>query len=229
MKTPGFAGVMIALCLVATGCGSKGTEEAAGTPPATAPAPLQIDRVEPGSIAIGVPFNVRRDGQAQLAVFGPSLPGGATVLWNDQPLDTSGAGAFVGAIVPAKLFDAPGTASIKLRAANGGISNAMEVTVYGKTGPAPKLTKLYPGTTTPGKGFNVQPNGQSALGVAGENFLPGATLICDGAKLTTSFGKGTGLSAFVPGALIASAGSHQVWAVNPDGKVSNKVEFKVGN
>ncbi|MEP6715256.1 MAG: hypothetical protein ABJC09_06760 [Terriglobia bacterium] len=217
----------IALCLIASGCGDSPKSSETAAPVAAPPGPVQIERMEPNSTAIKAPFNVRSDGQSALAVFGKAIPGGSVVLWNDQPLETSGGGTFVAAVVPAKLYESPGTASIKLRTPNGMASDSQDFTIYGKTGPEPKVVQLYPGTTTPGKGFNLQPSGESALGVAGENFLPGVTLVFDGRKLTTVFGKGTGLSAVVPRTLIATAGSHRVWAVNPDGKVSNKIEFTV--
>lgn len=229
MKTPGIFVSAMALCLVALSCGKQQSSDS-GAAPEAPPAPtLQIDRVEPSSTAVNTPFNVRPDKQSALAVFGKDIPAGTTVLWNDQALSTVVGGTFAAAVVPATLYATPGTVSIKLRTAGGALSNEQAFTIYGTTGPEPKVTQLYPGTIAPGKSFNAQPDGQSALGVAGENFLPGAALMWDGKKLTTVFGKGSGLSALVPGTLIAHAGSHQVWAVNPDGKASNKVEFKVGN
>jgi hypothetical protein len=108
-------------------------------------------------------------------------------------------------------------------------SNALEFTIYDKTGPEPTISQLYPGTAIAGKGFNIQPDGRSAMGVAGEHFLPGVTLVGDGQKLKTVFGYGTGIRAVVPEILIASAGRHRIWAVNPDGKISNKVDFLVSS
>jgi hypothetical protein len=219
---------VLAVCLLAPGCGSE-QKPAPSSLSATAPVPVRIERLEPSSTAVDKPFNPQKDGQAALAVFGTDLPGGSAILWNGQPLQTSGGGTFVAGVVPAALYASPGVVSVSLRGPNGAVSNTMDFTIYGKTGPEPKVTELYPGATAPGKGFNLQPNGQSALGVSGEGFLPGVTLMFDGKKLTTVFGKGTGLSAIVPAGSIASAGTHQVWAVNPDGKASNKVVFKVAN
>ena len=228
------AALALSLSLFSSGCGKQETQTGSAAPPAVEGVktePLKVERVEPSSTGVKAAFNVQPDGQAALGVFGTNLSGGnpsggATVLWNGQPLETKDGGSFLAATVPAALYDAPGIASVTVRGA-GGVSNAMEFTVYAKTGPAPKLTELFPGSTAPGQGFNVQPNGQSAMGVAGEGFLPGVTLLFDGKKLTTVFGKGTGLSAVVPAAAVASAGSHQVWAVNADGKASNKMPFKV--
>jgi hypothetical protein len=213
------------LCLLLAGCGKPRTDEST----ATAGSAIRIDRVEPSSTAEKTSFNVQPDGQAALAIFGSAIPAGSQAFWNDQPLQTSGGGSWVAAAVPARLYESAGTIEITLRGSRGGpASNALDFTVYAKTGPAPQLTELYPGSTTPGKGFNVQPGGESALGVAGAGFLPGVNLFFDGKQMTTVFGKGTGLSAIVPAAFLARTGAHQVWAVNPDGKTSNKMEFRVG-
>lgn len=191
-------------------------------------AAFRIDSLQPGYAGVRRPFNVRPDGQSQLAVFGSDIPGGSAVLWNGRPLQTSGGGAFVAGVVPAELSEAPGMVSIAVRG-GGLVSNTLGFTIYPNTGPAPAIAALYPGKTAPGKGFNVQPAGNSAIGIGGHNFLPGVVLVFDGTKLPTVFGTGIWLRATVPATFFASAGSHQVWAVNPDGKASNKVVFKVAN
>ena len=58
--------------------------------------------------------------------------------------------------------------------------------------------------------------------------MPCVNLFVDGERLTTVFGKGAGLSAIIPAKALARTGTHQVRAVNPDGKASNKMEFRVG-
>ena len=179
------------------------------------------------SIGIGMSFHVRPDGQSAMAVLGNAIPAGSTVLWNNQPLQTSGGGAVVAAVVPAALYASPGTASIQLKTPNGDTSNSIAVTVYDKTGPAPVLVKLYPSGVEHQKG--LQADGQLALGMAGTNFLPGATVLCDGEKLTTVFAKGNSLSALVPKSVITRPGSHQIWASNPDGKLSNKLDLTIAN
>jgi hypothetical protein len=190
----------IALCFL-VGC-SKDKPSAETVAPGGAPRVAQVDRVEPSSTAEKTDFNVQPNGSSAIAVFG-QIPGGSTVLWNGQPLQTTGGGAqgWVAAVVPPAL--------------------------YGKTGPPPGLVELFPHEALAGKGFNVQPNGESALGVSGGGFLPGVTLLFDGKKMRTVFGKGTGLSAAIPADLISKAGTHEVWAVNPDSKASNKMKFVV--
>ena len=216
------------LCILLAGCGGDKAPQAEKLPGAGGQAPI-IDRVEPSSTAVQTGFNVQPDGQAAIAVFGKSIQSGSLVFWNDQALTTVGGGEWVAATVPAKLYEKPGTAAVTLHGPNGGAtSNALEFTVYGKSGPAPRVMELFPGSTPKGKGFNVQPSGESALGVAGADFLPGVRLFFDGKEMKTVFGKASGLSAIIPAASLARAGAHQVWAVNPDGKESNKVAFQVG-
>lgn len=210
------------LGLATTGCGGPKRGESAANP-----TDIKIERLEPGSTGITLPFNVRADGQAVLAVFGPNLPADSTVFWNEQQLETTGGGTFVAAVVPSNLYQAPGTASITVRSLVGVRSNALEFRTYDKTGPQPKIVQLYPNATTIGKGFNLQPDGKSAVGVAGEDFLPGVRLVGDGQTLKTVFGNGTGISAIIPDAIISSAGAHRIWAINPDGKASNQMEFLV--
>jgi hypothetical protein len=190
--------------------------------------PIRIDSLQPDNAGVKMPFNAQPDGQAALAVFGKNIPGGSTILWDDQPLQTAVGPTFAAAVVPGELYAKPGKASITIRDGEEGlISNALDFTIYPNEGPDPKLAALYPGRTAPGKSFNPQPAGDSALGIGGEDFLPGVTVFFDRTRLTTTFGKPTSISAIVPPALIVSAGAHQVWAVNPDGKESRPLVFSV--
>jgi hypothetical protein len=217
------------LCLIASGCGK---DEAPSTPaPSSATvapvASITIDRLEPSSTAEAKAFHARPDGQSAIVVFGAGIPGGATVLWNDQPVPSSGGGTFVSGVIAPSLYATAGTAKVTVRSGDL-VSNALEFKIYGKTGPTPQITVLAPAGADVGKGFNVQPGGDSALGIAGTDFLPGASLVVDGKKMNTVFGRDSLLSAVIPASLLAQAGSHQIWVANPDGKMSNKVTFKVG-
>ena len=160
-------------------------------------------------------------------VFGTAIPYGATVLWNDQPIPSSGGGKFVSGVIAPNLYQTVGTAKVTVRSGDL-VSNPLEFKIYGKTGSAPQITVLAPASAAVGKAFNVQPGGDSALGIAGTGFLPGASLVVDGKKMNTVFGRDTLLSAVIPASLVAHAGSYEVSVTNPDGKTSNKVTFKVG-
>jgi hypothetical protein len=222
-------GVCACLCLIVSGCGkdeAPSTAAPASATVASAPA-ITIDRLEPSSTAETKAFHARPDGQSAIVVFGTAIPYGATVLWNDQPVPSSGGGSFVSGVIAPNLYQTAGAAKVTVRSGNL-VSNALEFKTYGKTGSAPQITILAPASAAVGKGFNLQPGGDSALGIAGTDFLPGASLVIDGKKMETVFGRDTLMSAVIPVSLVAHAGSHEVWVTNPDGKTSNKVTFKVG-
>jgi hypothetical protein len=208
------------LCLIAIGC-SKGPETQATAPP------IEIKGMEPSYTSAGTAFKALADGTSQLVVFG-SVPDGSTVLWNDQPMATNGGGkgVFVVGVIPANLFQTAGTAKVTVRSGTT-VSNALDFTIYGKTGPAPQVSAMSPTQAVAGKGFSVQPNGDSALGVSGVGFLPGVSMVVDGKAMSTVFGHDNFVSAVIPKALVAKTGVHQVWAENPDKKISNKIEFRI--
>jgi hypothetical protein len=191
--------------------------------------PFTIDSLQPSCTGAKRPFNMTPDGrQSSVVVFGKSIPDHSTILWNGQPLRTTVGGTFAAGIVPREFYESPGEVAVTVRDGDEGeISNALDFTVYPDTEPQPVIAGLYPSGTAPGKSFNPQPGGESALGIGGDKFLPGVALFFDGTKLKTTFGNSTSISGIVPAALFAGAGSHQVWAVNPDGKRSRPLVFKV--
>jgi len=71
-----------------------------------------------------------------------------------------------------------------------------------------------------------QPGIGSALIVDCENATPGTVIMMGATMLTTSYGSRTMLSALVPPALYAGAGTQQVYLLNDFGE-SNRVEFVV--
>lgn len=212
------------LCLIATGCSKEPDTQAPAA--ATAPA-IKIDRLEPSYTTAATAFKARPDGTSQLVVFG-TVEYGATVFWNDQPMASSGGGkaGFVVGTIPANLVQMAGTAKVTVHNGNA-VSNPLDFTIYGKTGPAPQITTLSPTGAIAGKGFSIQPNGDSALGVPGVGFLPGVSLVVDGKPMSTVFGHDNFVSAVIPKALVAAAGAHEVWVENPDKKISNKIEFRI--
>ncbi len=89
------------------------------------------------------------------------------------------------------------------------------------SGPAaPGIDKLSPASATAGAaGFT--------LGVAGANFVTGATVQWNGLSLTTTFGSATQLTAVVPASLLAQPGAANVSVLNRSGSRSNTVIFPV--
>ena len=213
----------VSLCLIAAGCSSEQS-----APPA--PASISIERLEPNSTAEAKAFHARPDGQSVLVVFGTSIPSGASVLWNDQPMASSGGGSagFVQAVIPGNLVQKAGTAKITVRSGET-VSNPLDFTVFGTTGPAPAISSIDPAGTVAGKGFHAQPSGDSALGIVGTDFLPGVSVLVDGQKINTVYRQPLYfISAQLPAShIVRQAAPHQIWVVNPDGKTSNKVAFNV--
>jgi hypothetical protein len=51
--------------------------------------------------------------------------------------------------------------------------------VYAQSGAAPAITALIPASAAVNLKFITQPNGDSALGIQGDHFLPGAVVLLD--------------------------------------------------
>jgi hypothetical protein len=187
---------------------------------------LKIESLEPNSTAEAKAFHVRPDGQAAMVVFGTDIPGDAAILWNGQPLQSSGGGNALFGVVPQSLYQTAGTAKISVRSGDT-TSNSLDFTIYGKSGPAPQIVAISPDTAAAGQGFNLQPGGDSALGVVGTGFLPDCSVVVDGKNTKTVFGRDSFISAVIPKNLVAHTGKHQVWVANADSKTSNKVQLIV--
>jgi glycosyltransferase involved in cell wall biosynthesis len=75
------------------------------------------------------------------------------------------------------------------------------------------LRRLGIAWTTPGAGFNVQPNGRSALWLSCENATPRTVIVFGGVALDTTFQSPAALTAFVPPELYAEPGLRSVYLV----------------
>lgn len=88
------------------------------------------------------------------------------------------------------------------------------------------LTCLHPASCRAGAGFNVQPDGCSALVVECERATPSTVILWNGTMLQTAYGNTRMLSAVVPPELYAKRGIYPVRLSNDFGE-SNVVEFEV--
>jgi hypothetical protein len=68
------------------------------------------------------------------------------------------------------------------------------------------LKRLHPASTRAGHGFNVQPNGDSALAIVCENAIPTTVAFLDDTALETTYGGPTFVTAVVPAPLFSEAG-----------------------
>lgn len=93
--------------------------------------------------------------------------------------------------------------------------------------PPPAITALDPMETRAGTGFNVQPNGTSAMGIRGQNLRPGSKVLIDGVQAVTGFVSPEFISATVPRQVYSRPGSATFQVQNSDGQVSGIVAFPV--
>jgi len=151
-----------------------------------------------------------------LIVAGSNFRAGDAVLWNGAQLPTTFVSATqLSAQVAAALVATAGTANVSVLAAGGILSNPITFTV---TGPA--LTGLSPSSAVAG-------SGAFTLTVAGNNFVPGATVVWNGTSLATSFLGASQLSAQVPAPLVANAGVVTIVVQSPGGSASMPLTFSV--
>jgi len=212
----------LVLVALATGCVSKSERQAQGPLP-------RLDKLFPDKAVVGVGFNVQANGQSALAVSGGFFGAGVRLLINGHPLNTTLTNPnTLSALVPVDFIQKEGTYAIHADFPDGRISNALPLVVLPANGPTPVVSKLYPDQTAAGEGFNVQPNGKSAMGLTGANFLPGAQVRINGeAAPETSFGDIDRLSCFFEAKHYQRAGQVKVTVRNPDGKESAPVDFLV--
>ena len=81
-------------------------------------------------------------------------------------------------------------------------------------GRTPVLLKLHPESTEPGRGFQVQSNGLSALSLECRGVREGAAVVMNGHVLTTTYGSSTHLTALVPESLLARRGTYSVYVID---------------
>ena len=190
----------------------------------------KIDKLVPDKVLEGQAFQIQPSGASALSVLGSNLVKGSRIKLNGMPLETaSGDGSSLAALVPPEIFAKAGNYIVSVETPDGRSTNTLAWMVLPKTGPAPEIRSIHPDTTVAGKGFNVQPNGISAMGMTGANFLPGAKILFNGKELETSFGGLDQLGVIVPSTEFAKPGKIKITVKNPDGKLSLAKDFTVTN
>jgi hypothetical protein len=92
----------------------------------------------------------------------------------------------------------------------------------------PAVVALFPSAIVAGEGFNVQPDGQSALAVKVEHATPSTVIVFAGTPLDTFYNPGGILTAKVPAQLIAAPGRYPV-AVTDGRTTSEPLDFVVNS
>ena len=171
----------------------------------------QVTALAPEYVTAGAPAFT-------LTVDGSNFVSGAKVRWNGSDRSTTFVSAAqLRANILAADIAAPGTIPVTVLNPDGGVSNAMNFVVWG---PAPTVTGLSPSSATAG-------GAAFTLTVNGSNFVSGAKVRWNGADRTTAFVSATQLRANILAADIAAPGTIPVTVLNPDGGVSNAMNFEV--
>jgi hypothetical protein len=93
---------------------------------------------------------------------------------------------------------------------------------------SPVLNGIRPTETRAGVGFNVQPNGESAVWTITENATKTIVILWEKTQLNSTFGGQNGVTAIVPKELYAKAGQFQIYLFDTKtGKKSNSLVFTV--
>src|SRR5216110_210316 len=116
-----------------------------------------------------------------------------------------------------------GTYSITISATNAGGTGSATLTLT-INNPVPTITSISPTSTTVG-------SAQFTLTVNGTKFVSTSTVNWNGSALTTTFVSSIKLTAIVPAANVATAGTASITVVNPSpgGGTSNSVTFTINN
>jgi len=191
--------------------------------------PIRIDRLMPDKVLAGADFNFQPNHNSAMSIVGANLGPGSRIKINGAPLETTvGAdGQSLAGLVPRRFYAKEGTFAVTVDLPDGRTSNTLVFVVLPKTGPQPSITQLFPDSTDAAKGFNVQPSGDSAMGITGANFLPSAQILLNGEPQETNFGDIDKLGCVFPPKFFAKKGLVKVTVKNPDGKISAAVDFTV--
>ncbi|MFN7930993.1 MAG: hypothetical protein U0Y68_24315, partial [Blastocatellia bacterium] len=157
-----------------------------------------------------------------LTLTGSKFVKTSKVRWNGQDRATTYiGGSDLSAVILASDLANGGTASVTVfnPTPGGGTTNAITFTI---NNPVPTITSLAP---------NAQGSGSSAfaLTVNGTGFTPGSVVRWNGSDRATTFVSATQLSAQIPAADVANAGTAKVRVFNPApvGGLSGEADFTI--
>ena len=182
----------------------------------TNPVPV-LNGLSPTSVPVG-------SATTNLTVTGSGFASTSQVQWNGIALATTFVSATsLTAAVPATNLAAAGTASITVvnPTPGGGSSSALSFNI---TNPAPVLNGVSPASVQVGAtGFN--------LTVTGSGFISTSKVEWNGTALATTFVSGSSLTAAVPTANLATAGTVSITIMNPTpgGGSSTALTFEINS
>lgn len=207
--------------------------------PAEKPPPPVLVGLEPDFIVSGIGCNVQLSGDSAIAIRARHAAPATVLKLDGRPMATTRASeTYLTAVIPKELVAAPGRYTVQLSCWTG--ESASMVLVVGtdaerashesqRIQPADRplrLVDLHPSEVEAGVGFNVQPSGDSAIGVGCENALPGTVIVFDGSPLPTSYGNDGMLTALIKGELLARPRTVEVWLRYGQSE-SNRLTFTI--
>ena len=181
-------------------------------------APPTITTLSPTSVVAGGPA-------FQLTVIGTNFAPGSVVRWNEQDRVTQ----FISVTelatqVPAADIVNVGSATITVFSPppGGGLSNAASFNINQAARPVPRITTINPNDAGAG-------GADFTLTVNGQNFFSDSVVRWNGSARLTTFANSTLLTAQIPAADIANAGTANVTVFTPPvgGGESNLVNFTI--
>ena len=124
------------------------------------------------------------------------------------------------AVIPAASLATAGTLSVTVVTPNAATTAAVAFTVTPVVVTTPTLTGLTPGTAVAGAAATT-------VTLAGTNFVATSVAAVNGVALATTFVNATTLTAVIPAASLAAAGTLQVTVVTPNAATTAAVAFTV--
>ncbi len=182
--------------------------------------PFQLNAISPESVALGA-------GAVSISAGGSGFSSQSQVQFTANGTLTTLATTFISqsqlsASIPGSLLQTAGTAQVSVSdPARQSPSSAVTFTI---TLVPPVVSALAPANAVAG-------SAAFTLTVTGSNFVSGAVLNFDGVAQPTTFISATSLTAAIPAASIAAAGTNAITITNPAplGGTSNASNFTVNN
>jgi uncharacterized protein (TIGR03437 family) len=169
-----------------------------------------VSSISPASAIIG-------SSSQQLTISGSGFVSGSVVNFNTTNLTTVFVGATsLMATIPANLLTTVGPAMITVSNPDGSVSGAVSFAILSNL----SISSVSPNSVAAGAS-GVQ------LTVTGNGFVSGSKVNFGSTACPTTFGSSTGLTANVAASLIANGGVVTITVSNPDGSVSNSINFPI--
>jgi len=189
------------------------------------PLPFTVNPIPPTITLINPTSAIVNTSPIAITVAGQNFATGAAITFGSTKLTiTSQSPTQIQATIPAALLTATGTFPITVSNPSPNAATSIPIMFTVNPVPVATITSLSPNSVTAGAtAFTLQ--------VSGQAFVSGSTIQLNGTALTTNFLSSTTLSATVPDASVATAGTLAVTVLSPgtgSGPVtSNSVNFTV--